>query len=405
MSQAKCITLNELLAEIRVKAEVESKKTKKLATRWVAHLFYLVVHELFSLEPKDKKFAAALMELFYWADELRYNTEVIDNEKSLTEALNKAMAPFESDLWQFREAWRYIEFKEEFSKDLWYYEVVNYLKTKGLFGAPHFMRVSRDSPELWVYTESPDHGRADRQVKTKLGKLLTKLLPTEKAADIQRVATYFQNAGAMGVQFARTEEECVRAYADGPQSCMKGKEAVRAYASPDLAIAYVTDINGRITARTVCNTVKKTFTRIYGNADGIRPALEKEGWTRGSLEGCRLKTIWHNNDEASNHLTIPWVDHPDAGLQVPISGLGNGVERAQGGMITGQTKGKWDADTETLTICHSGPHVLGDGALAVKRSEKGKAYAKAHPVMQPVAGAAAMKRTMTIGEAIEAELA
>lgn len=384
MSQAKCLTLEALLDEIREKAAIKAREIKKLPQRCAAQFFYLMVHELFSLEVKDRALAMKLQDLFYWADELRYNTALVDDEPKLMAALTEQMQPFLPHLWQFREAWRYIEFRNDFGKDLWYYEVVNYLKLKGLYGAPYYMRVSRDSPDLWVYTENEEHGRADRQIKVKLGKILTKLLPNEKPADIQRVATYFQNAGAMGVQFARTEAECIKVYADGPQSCMKGSQSPKAYASPDLAVAYVTDINGRITARTVCNMIQRTYTRIYGNIDGIEPALQKEGWKRGNLNGCRLKTIFV---PGTNCVVIPWVDHPDAGLTVPISGLDGRAERAAGGMITGSTRCKWLPDTETLVIDHvDGTIGLGTGGqYEVKRTEKGKAYTAANPVMQPIA--------------------
>lgn len=72
-----------------------------------------------------------------------------------------------------------------------------------------------------------------------------------------------------------------RVYDRGPDSCMAGSDLVRQYAHPknNLALAYHED-NGRITHRTIVNTAKKTYIRIYGGDDDgyFATALARQGY-------------------------------------------------------------------------------------------------------------------------------
>lgn len=355
MPKAKCLTPEDLLAEIRAQAEIESAKSGKLVQRWIAQLFYITACELFSAGTKDAELNGRLMELFYWSDELRHDIETVDNVEVLNKTLLDVMAPFQAQFWMFREAWRSIEFRQEFHKSLWYPQVNKYLETKGLSGAPYFLRVASDDPQFWVYTENEEHGKADRQVKTKLGKLLAKLLPHETATEIQRVATHFQNAGKTPLHFTKTEEDCVNVYKNGPATCMSHSPAVKAFASEDLSIAYIVNDAGKPTARTICNMVKKQYTRIhpcYGMSEPLKLALEADGFTEGDLDGCRMNLVWQ-----------------DGSLLFPNMDYGNKKPAGSEGAYLSYMKGNWDKDTETLTLKWNGNVTGGCGTYRPERNK------------------------------------
>jgi hypothetical protein len=85
------------------------------------------------------------------------------------------------------------------------------------------------------------------------------------------------------LKLARTPNEIIRVYANGPQSCMKkGSWAqsinpLAAYASPDLGIAYI-ERNNIPTARCVVAPDRKIHSRIYGDAIALTFALKAAGY-------------------------------------------------------------------------------------------------------------------------------
>lgn len=95
------------------------------------------------------------------------------------------------------------------------------------------------------------------------------------------------------VKFARTEEEIIDVYERGPHSCMRGKDCVQVYASPDLAVAYL-EINGDIKSRTVVcvnEDIGLHYVSIYGFGPPLKYLLTQLGYIAGDLEGCRLLKI------------------------------------------------------------------------------------------------------------------
>ena len=103
------------------------------------------------------------------------------------------------------------------------------------------------------------------------------------------------------LQFATTANEISRVYARGPHSCMAaGKavdkvEPVRAYASPDFAVAYI-ERNGSPTARTVVHPGLKIYVRIYGDVIVMAPLLKKAGYVSARdihdrIDGAQLARL------------------------------------------------------------------------------------------------------------------
>jgi hypothetical protein len=112
------------------------------------------------------------------------------------------------------------------------------------------------------------------------------------------------------VQFATTADDMVRVYTAGPSSCMsygasnfKGVHPVKAYAGGDLAVAYFADPTGKPTARALVWPEKKLYGRAYGDPERLQRALQKLGYTSGSLRGAKLAGV-----PRGSGLALPYID-------------------------------------------------------------------------------------------------
>lgn len=112
---------------------------------------------------------------------------------------------------------------------------------------------------------------------------------------------------------------CMRYTVDDERYSAKvNKERVHptiAYASPDLAIAYLVDTKGRTTARALCWPEKKVYGRMYADNDALHNALKALGYTKcmtyygynggkTSLVGARVRKI--TNDRRG--FVMPYID-------------------------------------------------------------------------------------------------
>jgi len=103
-------------------------------------------------------------------------------------------------------------------------------------------------------------------------------------------------------------------YDNGPDSCMSFHDdtyighchPVHVYATDDCAVGYILDSNDdqRVVARAVLNMKDKQWVRPYGNEVLIEKVLTKNGYERGSLEGCRLQLI---HDDTVEYI-MPYLD-------------------------------------------------------------------------------------------------
>ena len=173
----------------------------------------------------------------------------------------------------------------------------------------HYAHVSIKDPRLVSFTESPEKGARDIQTCIKAGKYIKRYHPGVPDAVITYFAT-LMNATAHipssknQVKFAKTAAQIERVYVNGPHSCMSHSSGgnyassvhpVRAYAGPDLAIAYIEDLNGKPMARCVVWPDKKRYSRIYGDGgpwtNMLRGGLEEMQYRRGPMIGARLTAI------------------------------------------------------------------------------------------------------------------
>lgn len=143
-------------------------------------------------------------------------------------------------------------------------------------------------------------------VYMKLGKLLKANDYTDKEIrEASATLKALSNLKTNTVKFARTQEEIIDVYDRGPHSCMRGKDCVQVYATPDLAVAYL-EIDGDVKARAVVcvnEDIGLQYSTIYGFASPLEVLLKRLGYESGSLEGCRLLKI-----EDGDTYVAPFLD-------------------------------------------------------------------------------------------------
>lgn len=195
------------------------------------------------------------------------------------------------------------------------------------YGVIHmFPHMSTKVPGEIAYTPSRRDGEADRQVRTTLGKFLAKFCPllTDKAI----AAIVSAHIAELDDTFhlATTPEEIERVYRTmrGDTGCMRySKEHFdtplhpsAAYAYEGLGVAYLTDGNGDVTARSVVyvnpkNPKDKRYVRIYG-VRTLGRKLERSGYRNDGLGGAKLRFIEHGK-----YAVVPYLD--------PAGGANSGV--------------------------------------------------------------------------------
>ena len=190
-----------------------------------------------------------------------------------------------------------------------------------LDGFPYYAHVStRDATQI-AYYPTMDHFLQDRPVTTRAGRLFRKAIPMDRDDSIVASVTneYMKHLNPPELKWARTEDEIEYVFRNGPRSCMGGKEKeedgecyllskvhpTRVYATEDIAVAYIQRDNGDIPSRSVINMKHKKYNRIYGNVSHLKAALKGEGYSKGTLEGCRVKIMKDENDL----ILMPYIDN------------------------------------------------------------------------------------------------
>lgn len=182
--------------------------------------------------------------------------------------------------------------------------------------ALHFAHVSREDPSQLAFTPDERKGEADRQTRMRPGRYLTRFASHVLSADEIRnwAGRYAAENETAELHIARTADEIQDIYQRGPSSCMSHGPShysspvhpVRAYAAGDIELAYIV-CDGRVTGRALVVPSKMVHTRIYGDADRMRAALETAGYTYSdcALKGSRLARIPVGDDG----FVCPYIDY------------------------------------------------------------------------------------------------
>lgn len=172
----------------------------------------------------------------------------------------------------------------------------------------HFLHIATKDTSLVAYTKNEDHGVRDIQTQIKAGRYLKANYPDLNAEQIAFYAGLMQyiTPESKAVYFAETADEIEFVYLHGPGSCMS-KQAqcyvsnpihpTRAYAGPDIRIAYIKDraTKKKIMARCVAWPDKKLYGRVYGDggtySNLLIKILEDMGYKNGSMAGARISIV------------------------------------------------------------------------------------------------------------------
>lgn len=227
-----------------------------------------------------------------------------------------------SNFWMLREYQRFCDFADTPNYQHIHLETAPRLYSSEV-GLNHFLHLSIQNPGYVSYTASPELGREDRQVRTTFGRYIRKFYEGLTDHRIRDITNEFKSKYAdLELHWARTGDEIERVYVNGPRSCMSYAtdyagfgchvHPSRAYAAPDLAVAYLQNKeNGNISAR--CLTYKKTFIRGYGDGT-LMVMLKGLGYVQGDLGGARLARIpaKHpgNMSKLPNTYVAPYMDDP-----------------------------------------------------------------------------------------------
>mgnify|MGYP007027638279 FL=1 len=182
----------------------------------------------------------------------------------------------------------------------------------------HFAHMSEKQPGMMGLTPDDDL-ESYRQVHMKMGKYIKLIAPEleqPKVAHIANVFNLYCKEHLYSFDIARTAEDIVKVYQNGPNSCMAHELSyyssspfypVEVYESPDVGVAYIEDkVKDRYVARAVLDMVGKKYAVIYGNAEALRPELEALGCEQDSdgIYGCRLKKLL----SSSGNDVMPYID-------------------------------------------------------------------------------------------------
>lgn len=203
----------------------------------------------------------------------------------------------------------------------------------------HFLHISsknEDVPDALMvsFTLNEEKGLIDRQESgRRIGRYLKEFYPQLSDEEITRLGGEISGKyNKIDVQFARTREEIRSVYERSRQTCSscmtynmreyssynraEDVMPVEAYEGPDLAIAYTLDVQGRVSARTICWPEKRLFGRIYaGDTDRFRAKLESLGYRKGSMDGARMDPILLSTQKSGGvtykRFAMPYIDGDD----------------------------------------------------------------------------------------------
>lgn len=209
---------------------------------------------------------------------------------------------------------------------------------KGEAAELHFAHlVMVDGTPMVAFYQSERHAEAGRLTKMRPGRYLQRYFGQDlKNEEIeQQTAEVTVQAGAMTVQWTQDADEIETIYVNGPSSCMSHDadeyrghcHPTRVYAGPDLAVAWLGDMDDA-TARAIVWPDRKIYDAVYGDVSRMTRLLEAQGFTCGSFAGARIRRI---RDEYGNGLIMPYLDIAsyayDEGDYVRLgSGTGSYVE-------------------------------------------------------------------------------
>lgn len=186
----------------------------------------------------------------------------------------------------------------------------------------HYPHVSKKKAGLMAYTQDAMKGMLDCQTALRPGVYLSRYYPGLGGTLIQEWTSRFAaEHGAGIVKFTQDPDVIEQVYNNGPESCMSynaenfssREHPVRVYGGgPDLALAYMEEADGGISARALCWPEKKIFGRIYGDEVRLNCAMQALGYQFGYLNGARFQKVVYEKRRNRTVYVVPYIDHVGA---------------------------------------------------------------------------------------------
>ncbi|MES0134470.1 hypothetical protein NKJ88_05820 [Mesorhizobium sp. M0016] len=193
----------------------------------------------------------------------------------------------------------------------------------------HFLLIdeenSLESVYVTYFVDEWAGAKGRRSSPTKLGRYLKQFYPQLTDDDVTtQSTTIFNKLLKVELQLAYSADDIQSIYEeshDGPVgSCMSHPidsghwnswmkdHPTRAYAGPDLALAYIRDPDGELIGRGLVWPEKMIYGSLYGNYDKMRAALTAAGYTKGGFEGARMTRLPQRRHSDQLYLACPYLD-------------------------------------------------------------------------------------------------
>jgi len=185
---------------------------------------------------------------------------------------------------------------------------------------PH---ISREQFGQIAYTASLDDALRDKVTRSTLGRFMRRFCPILTDKYIQKIEQDFASFIDPNFNIAVTASdiEYVYTHMEGDTGCMRHDKShwsglhvhpSAVYAAPGMGVAYLGEIGGRVTARTVIWTnpndqADKRYVRIYG-APHLKSKLERAGYRCTGLDGAEIAAIPVRGE--NNCVVMPYMDAP-----------------------------------------------------------------------------------------------
>ena len=213
-------------------------------------------------------------------------------------------------------------FRDEWTAPVWKDE--DWFRFRGLYHLalptyPAFPHISETDPTQIAFCASHEHGIANRWTRMRPGKFLNSFFRESLTAkQIAFCAEWWARGDRLHqwkdakLLFASSPDDIFDVYARGPQSCMKGFEAVKVYGAGDLAIAYLEvedfttlhhqndPVEKKVVARALCWPEKRVYSRIYPSqsnwmTDGFSSAEMADA--AADVLGAKLRALGYKSQQ------------------------------------------------------------------------------------------------------------
>lgn len=185
----------------------------------------------------------------------------------------------------------------------------------------HFAEPVTDPHDRTVisYVASDRDGYMKKRTELTVGRYLSRYYPDLPDSEMRRLLGLIDPP--IEVMFATTAKEIEHVYVTGPSSCMSYEKReewygfpchpVTAYAAGDLAVAYIKNRRGGISARAICWPDRKLYGRLYGDEERLGQALDALGYRKAKdFVGARVAKIPHKSKRLGRvGFVMPYFDN------------------------------------------------------------------------------------------------